>query len=127
MVLRPPLFRLSLYLLLCLSLPDAAHAERAVGASVRTWLSAVVTKIGAADRSAAPRSPGGTVTIRVRIAADGSLKDASVEAGSGSAALDDRALAAARAAGPFAPPPRELLTEDGTTELSFPLDLARRR
>ncbi|AWN43330.1 TonB family protein [Methylobacterium durans] len=127
MFLRPLLLRLCVCVVLCLPAPGALRAEPAVGAAVRQWLSTVVTRIGAADRAEAPRSRGGTVTIRVRIAADGSLKDASVEGGSGSAALEARALAAARAAAPFAPPPSELLTEDGTTELSFPLDLARRR
>ncbi|GEP06559.1 TonB family protein [Methylobacterium oxalidis] len=127
MFLRSLLFRLSVCAALCLPLPGMSLAEPAVGAAVRDWLSEVVTRIGAADRAAAPRARGGIVTIRIRIAGDGSLKDAAIENGSKSGALGPRAVAAARAAAPFAPPPPELLTEDGTTELSFPLDLTRRR
>lgn len=114
-------------LLLAHLLAVPARAEPGVPPAVRRWIAAVVTKVGEADGAPAPGQPrgqSGTVEIRLRIAADGSLRDATIERGSGSVARDARALAAARAAGPFGPPPRALLTADGTTELSFPLDLA---
>lgn len=110
----------------CLSLllvVGPAAAQPGASPAVRRWIAGVVTRIGEAERAATAtsRRTGGTVGIRLRVAADGSLRDVAVDPGSGSALLDARALAAARAAGPFGPPPPALLTEDGTTELSFPL------
>lgn len=126
------LFRalLSACLLLAHMIAVPAQAEPGVPPAVRRWIAAVVTKVGEADGAPAagrPRGRSGTVEIRLRIAADGSLRDATIERGSGSAERDAWVLAAARAAGPFGPPPRALLTADGTTELSFPLDLAGHR
>jgi TonB family protein len=67
------------------------------------------------------------VEVRVVLAADGTLRDVSVERGSGSRRTDDMALAAVRAAAPFRPPPEELLTRDGTADLRFPMKMATRR
>ncbi|GEP12328.1 hypothetical protein MGN01_41730 [Methylobacterium gnaphalii] len=85
----------------------------------------VVTKISRAGEKSATATPGGKVTIRVRIAADGTLEGAAIEESSGSPALDARALQAAEAASPFAPPPEKLLTLEGFTELAFPVELGR--
>lgn len=113
---------------LCLLLLSAvpAQAEPSVSPAVRRWIATVVTRIGEAGQSSTP-ARAGTVEIRLRVAADGSLRDVAIERGSGSAELDARILAAARAAAPFGPPPRALLTEDGTTELSFPVHLSSKR
>ena len=90
----------------------------------RDWVSTVVTRISEADRKTADGVEArGSVTIRVRIGADGSLDGVEVDQGSGSAALDERAIRAVRAASPFRPPPATLLSLEGYTELSFPLQL----
>jgi protein TonB len=116
--------------LLCLSAAVSARDLPDAGPAVTRWLSDVVTKVDAAGRPGAPpRRAGrfGTVTVRIRVAADGSLQGATVEKSSGTEALDRRAVAAVRAVAPFEPPPSELLAEDGTTELAFPLELATGR
>ncbi|GEO98159.1 TonB family protein [Methylobacterium haplocladii] len=89
------------------------------------WVAMVVTRITQAGGTTAAGDPGGTVTIRVRIGIDGTLEGAAVEESSGSPALDGRALEAAKAAAPFAPPPEKLLTLEGFTELSFSVEFAR--
>lgn len=97
-----------------------ATAAPRVDARARAWIADVVNRIGAADRGAAP-GRGGPVTLRVRIAANGTLDGVEIE--DGAPALGERARRAAEAAGPFAPPPPGLLTLEGYTELSFPLTL----
>ena len=95
---------------------------------VRDWLSAVITKIAKADHEQGSSSQGkasGTVTVRVQVAADGFVNRVEIERSSGSPNLDQRARAVVRAASPFKPPPALLLTEAGTTELSFPLRLGQ--
>jgi len=108
-------------LALCLTLGAGAAWARPVP-GVRAWVSTVVDRIVRADRPGAS-SPGGTVTIRLRITADGDLDGVEVEGSSGSPTLDARALRAATAAGPFPAPPARLLTLEGVTELSFGLAL----
>lgn len=99
-----------------------ALAAPRIDAQARAWIAEVVSRIGTADRAArAALGRGGRVTIRVRIGADGALDGIEVE--EGPAVLGERARRAARAAGPFAPPPPGLLTLEGYTELSFPLTL----
>ena len=96
---------------------------------VQGWLSALVTKIDRADRDRSDPSgakAAGTVMIRVQVAADGFVNRVFLERSSGSAALDDRALSAARAASPVTPPPPARQTRAGVTALSFPLRLARK-
>lgn len=100
--------------------PGVGHAAPRVDARAKAWVSGVVNRIGRADRAAAP-GRGGPVTLRVRIAADGTL--AGVEIDEGAPALAERAARAAQAAAPFPPPPAGLLTLEGFTELSFPLTL----
>lgn len=109
----------------CLSLGAGAVQARPV-TGVRAWVSTVVDRIVRADRPEAG-SPGGTVTIRLRITADGGLDGVEVEGSSGSPALDARALRAATAAGPFPAPPARLITLEGVTELSFGLALRSAR
>ncbi|KAB1074366.1 energy transducer TonB [Methylobacterium planeticum] len=114
---------------LCAALlgPGAARAQATP--DVQGWLSDLVTRIDKADRARSDPSGAkarGTVTIRVQVAADGFVNRVFVERSSGSPDLDARALAAARSASPFTPPPPALLTRAGITELSFPLRLARR-
>ncbi len=89
------------------------------------WVAEVVSKVTRAGDVAAVDTPGGSVTIRVRIGVDGSVEGAAVEESSGSAALDARALAAAKAASPFSPPPPKLLTLGGFTELSFAVEFEK--
>jgi TonB family protein len=107
------------FLALTLLAVPASAAPR-VDAKARAWVADVVNRIGAADRAAAP-GRGGPVTLRVRIAANGTLDGIEIE--EGAPALAERARRAAAAAGPFAPPPPGLLTLEGYTELSFPLRL----
>ena len=110
---------LTALLALTLLAVPATAAPRA-DAKARAWVADVVNRIGAADRGVAP-GQGGPVTLRVRIAADGALGGIAIE--EGAPALAERARRAAEAAGPFAPPPPNLLTLEGYTELSFPLTL----
>lgn len=102
-------------------------AQARAGLRERDWVTMVVSRISLVDRRArGVKDSGGIVEIRIRIAADGSLEGAAVEKGSGSSSLDERALKAVRAAGPFRPPPAKLLDLQGFTELSFPLELPAR-
>ncbi len=68
-----------------------------------------------------------TIEVRVRVAEDGSVLMVEVERSSGSRSLDERAVAAVKAAGPYAPPPAQMLMANGTTELTFPLSLPAQR
>ncbi len=105
----------------------SSAVQARVDSREKDWVSLVVSKISEADRRAAgTRAQRGVVTIRVRVASDGSLEDVAIEQGSGTASLDERALQAVRAAAPFKPPPAGLLSLDGSTELSFPLELRGR-
>lgn len=105
--------------------PDLALARSAKTSSqdAETWAAMVVTRITQADLKAGGGEQSGTVTVRMRISADGALDSAVVEGSSGSTKLDERALRAIQAASPFAPPPRRIITLEGYTELGFPLDL----
>ena len=108
--------------------PGVSLARDQTPAAVREWLSAVITKIAKAEGEKANptrRKASGTVTIRVEIAADGFVNRVTVEQSSGSPELDERARSLVRASSPFNPPPPQLLTRAGTTELSFPLQLGR--
>lgn len=101
-----------------------SRAEPSAKPNPKTWVSGVLTRISEADgRAGRANGPGGTVSVRVRIGSDGSLDGAAIDESSGKAELDERALRAVRAAAPFAPPPAKLLTLEGFTELSFPLQL----
>ena len=116
---------------LCLGLIGSVGAgEAAAPIGVKRWLSSVLAKIEAADRSRAAGQNGGrsaVVGVRVRVGEDGSVLAVEVEKGSGTSSLDERAVAAIKAAGPFAPPPAQTLMPNGTTELSFPLTLPGQR
>lgn len=118
---------------LCLGLSllcSVGTGDAAAPAGVQRWLSTVLAKIEATDRSHAPSRDRGrffTVEVRVRVAQDGSVLAVDVESSSGTPSVDERAIAAVKAAGPFAPPPPEMLMANGTTELSFPLKLPGRR
>ena len=108
--------------------PGGPLARDQTSPEVRDWLSAVITKISQADsKEANPsrRKPSRAVIVRVQIAADGFVNRVEVERSSGSPDLDQRARSVVRAASPFNPPPAPLLTEAGTTELSFPVQLGR--
>lgn len=109
-------------LLAALTLSLAHPAEARSEAKAQAWVSSVVDKIDAAD-AGERGGPSGSVTIRLRIASDGTLDGVAIEEGSGSTQLDQRALRAVRAAAPFRAPPRRLLTLEGYTELSFPVQL----
>lgn len=114
---------LAICLALVLAAPASAKPRPAPAANASAWVSEVVTRIGEAQAKATGEGKGGTVTVRLRIGASGALEGAAIDESSGSEALDARALAAVRNAGPFAPPPAKLLTLEGFTELSFPLEL----
>jgi len=108
--------------------PSGVLARDQTPTVVRDWLSGVITRITKAEGETAHparRKASGTVTIRVEIAADGFVNRVAVERSSGLPDLDERARSLVRAASPFAPPPPQLLTKGGTTELSFPLQLGR--
>ncbi|WP_456685733.1 energy transducer TonB family protein [Bradyrhizobium sp. P5_C11_2] len=99
-----------------------------VSPAVRDWLSAFITKIDEADggrRQSIASKTGGTVVVRVEVAADGVVKRAEIERSSGSRALDQRALDVVRAVSPLTSPPAELLAGADVTNLSFPLQLRR--
>ncbi|MCJ2081830.1 TonB family protein [Methylobacterium sp. J-090] len=127
-----PVRRTAFGLWLCLMFltPAGASAQTRVTPEVREWLSALVAKVATAVEVTRP-TPGKrrpvVVEVRVVVAADGTLRDVSVERGSGSRRTDESALAAVMAAAPFGPPPKELLARDGTADLSFPMELAHRR
>ena len=103
---------------------DQGHTNLQARTERDGWVAAVVTKISMADRSGA--GGRGTVTIRVRVSADGALDGVSIDEGSGSQGVDARAIRAVRAAAPFRPPPKALLSLEGYTELAFPLDVGAR-
>jgi len=63
--------------------------------------------------------------VRVEITADGSVRQAEIERGSGSRGLDRRALRAVQRASPFNAPPAELLAETGVADLSVPVQFGR--
>ena len=101
-------------------------ARDQTSADVQNWFSAVITKIanaGGAIANPPERKTSPIITMRVQIRADGSVNWAEGEKSSGSPDLDERARSLVRAASPFSPPPATLLTKDGETELSFPLQL----
>jgi TonB family protein len=123
-----------------LLVPWAASARGAQGPTVRAWLSDLVTRIDAVDRTGSrprPARRAGTVLVHVQIAADGSLQRAEIEQTSGSPDLDQRALRAVQGAvqgtiagtgrgtGRLAAPPAGLLGEAGVADLSIPVDLGR--
>lgn len=106
----------------------AAPVRAMPGPAARAWLSDLVTRIDSADR--AERRPGsarrgGTVVVRVEIAADGALQRAEVERSSGSPSLDQRALRAVRGVGPLSAPPPGLVGSAGVADLSIPVELGR--
>lgn len=103
--------------------PFTASWAAEPGGRDRSWVANVVSRISEVERKSGENTQGGTVALRLRIDMDGSLDFATVEESSGSTAIDERALRAARAAAPFDPPPKRLRTLEGFTELSFPLRL----
>jgi len=112
--------------LLLLVGPSASRED--VSPAVRDWLSAFITKIDEADSARhqpVESKAGGTLVVRVEVAADGTVRRAKIERSSGSRILDKRALDAVRAISPFTAPPAELLTGADVTDLSFPLQLGR--
>jgi protein TonB len=114
--------------LILLLLADPSASRDSASPAVRDWLSTFITKIDEADRARPPRvgyEPAGTVVVHVEVGADGLVRQAQIERGSGSTTLDRRALDAVRAVSPFTAPPAELLTEAGVTDLSFPIRLGR--
>ena len=119
-----------LWLCLLLLAQAGASAQTRVTPKIREWLSALVAQVTTAEEAtgAAPdRRRFVVVEVRVVVAADGTLRDVSVERGSGSRRTDEAALAAVRAAAPFGPPPEDLLTREGTADLGFPMETPRRR
>ena len=111
-----------------LLMPWPAEARTGVSPAVRDWLSALVTRIDAVDRTdrhTNARGAAGTVVVHVEITADGSVRQAEIERGSGSRGLDRRALRAVQRASPFKAPPAELLAETGVADLSVPVQFGR--
>ena len=111
-------------LLVAWDVPSRAGPDR----TSRRWLSDLVTRIDAQDRSG--RRPGsarrtGTVVIHVEIAADGTVQQIEVERGSGMPELDQRALRAVRGVSPLPAPPSTLLGLSGVADLSIPVELGR--
>ncbi|MGH1574155.1 energy transducer TonB [Methylobacterium sp. P31] len=114
--------------LVLLLVPWPAPAREASDPAVRGWLSNLVTRIDAVDRTARPTGSGrmaGTVVVRVEIAVDGSVQRAEIERSSGSRGLDQRALRAVQGISPFTAPPPALLDATGVANLSIPVELGR--
>lgn len=110
--------------------PANAQAQANVAPEVREWLSTLVAKVETAENANGIAQSGRrplVVDLRIVVGADGELRDVSVEGRTGSRATDGSVIAAVRSAAPFAPPPGALLTPEGTVDLRFPLELARRR
>lgn len=112
--------------LACLLVP--ASAREGVSRAAREWVAAVVGRIEETSRLGARTSAAGKirrVEIRLRVDRDGSVLGVEVERAATNV-VEKRVRAAVAAAAPFEPPPGELLAADGSTELSFPLELGRR-
>lgn len=114
----------------------ASEARARVDPREKEWVATVVNritdKVAKSITVADPRGAGArqrsklrglAMTVRVRIAADGTVAEVAIEEGTGSSDLDERTVQAVRSAGPFRPPPTQLLTLEGATDLSFPLEL----
>lgn len=113
---------------LCLAtLSTPGSARETVDAAARAWVADVVERVQAAASPAAA-SPGTgkarTVDVHVRVAGDGTVLEVGFGPAELPASCEDRLRTAVGTAGPLRPPPRELLTPDGSTELSFPLRLS---
>lgn len=109
--------------LACLLAP--ASAQDGISHAARTWMSAVVTRVSEVMRldTHAPAAKVRTIEIRIRVGADGSVIGVEVERPTADNLIEKRVKTAIATGGPFAPPPSELLAADGTTELSFPLEI----
>lgn len=116
---------------LCLSgVVAPVSARDAVGRAARTWVANVVERMeGTAARVATTSGKRKVrmIDVQVRIAADGAVLEVAFGNPPPSEATEKRLRAAVMAAGPFGPPPNELLTPDGSTSLDFPLRVADER
>jgi hypothetical protein len=103
-----------------------ASAREAISAAARAWLADVVERVEA-TASLAAAAPGTrrarTVDVHMRIATDGTVLEVRLGQTAVPGPTEKRLQSAVATAGPFDPPPRELLASDGSTELSFPLRL----
>ncbi|UMY17981.1 TonB C-terminal domain-containing protein [Methylobacterium organophilum] len=95
-----------------------APAQAQKADPVRTWVSGVVSRVGALP------APAKTVTVRVRIGAEGAVEGVELLEGSDP---DGRLRKAIAETGPYPPPPARILTLEGFTELSFSLGPAAPR
>lgn len=107
-------------------------ARDAVGRAGRAWVADVVERVQGTAALLATTSASGarkvrTVDIHIRVAADGALLEVAFGNPPLPEGTEKRLRAAIAAAGPFDPPPNELLAPDGSTGLDFPLGIADRR
>lgn len=109
--------------LACLLTPTSAHDG--VSRAAHAWMSAVVTRVSEVARPEThdPTGKVRTIEIRIRVAADGSVLGVEVEHPISDNFIEKRVKATIATAGPFAPPPRELLAADSSTELNFPVEI----
>ncbi|MFZ9950359.1 MAG: energy transducer TonB family protein [Gemmobacter sp.] len=106
--------------------PGAGPAAGARGPAAEAWQAETRGRIEAAlllprgARALAAGGGGARVGIAFEVGADGRLLSVAVVAPSGQPALDAAAVAAVRAASPFAPPP-----SGRTTTAQFTINLGR--
>ena len=86
----------------------ASTTQTARQAALAAWGAAVRAAVERHQRLPAGSSAAGVVTLVLEVARDGALNGVNVSVSSGIAALDAAALAAVRAAAPFAPAPAAL-------------------
>ncbi|MBW6506976.1 MAG: TonB family protein [Rhodobacteraceae bacterium] len=87
----------------------ATAAEAVRQSALMAWGAEVRAAVERRKRTpAAAFGAEGAVTLIMQVSRDGALRAVTLSAGSGTAALDDAALAAARAAAPFGPAPAPL-------------------
>ena len=104
-----------------------ASARDAVGRAAREWVADVVERVQSAASVTAATSGKRkvrTLDVHVRVAADGAVLEVAFGEPPPSEGTEKRLRAAVMAAGPFGPPPSELLAPDGSTGLDFPLRVA---
>lgn len=104
-----------------------ASARDAVGRVARAWVKDVVERVQGTAATTAVTSGKRkvrTIDVHVRVAADGAVLEVAFGKPPLSGGTEKRLRAAVMAAGPFGPPPNELLAPDGSTGLDFPLGVA---
>jgi TonB family protein len=104
---------------------SASPQEMSLDPEARQYVAAIKAKVNemwlpsaALHKEGLSKDPNGaserTTVVRLVVASSGDLQNVSVTESSGVSVLDDEALRATKAAQPFGPVPRSLLTRSGT-------------